>query len=83
MDYFLLFGILAFAGLIISFLAYKFTTDKIIKDQEREIAALHTENKRLKSALRGSRYVTKIVLSDKPIDYPATAKITKTQERDY
>lgn len=83
MDYFLLFGIIGFSCLIISFIAYSTTTNKIIKEQEREIAALHTENKRLKSALRGSRYVTKIVFSDKPIDYPATAKITKTQERDY
>ena len=83
MDYFLLFGIIAFAGLIISFLAYKFTTEKIIKEQEREIARLKTENKRLKSALRGAKYVNKIVLSDKPLDYPATAKITKPTLEDY
>ena len=34
--------------LAIFVLAYKVVTDKIIKDQEREIAALKTENKRLK-----------------------------------
>ena len=34
--------------LAIFVLAYKSVTDKIIKDQEREISALKTENKRLK-----------------------------------
>lgn len=62
-------------------LAHTVVTDKIIKDQEREIAQLKTENKRLKSALRGVKSVSKIVLSDKPLDYPPTAKI-KLSARD-
>lgn len=62
MDYFLLFGILGFSVLILSFLAYKFTTDKIIKEQEKENAALRTENMRLQAALRGKRYVRKTEL---------------------
>ena len=75
MDYFLLFGIIGFSCLILGFIGYKLTTDKIIKDKDKEIAKLTTENKRLKSALRGAKYVNKIVLSDKPLDYPPTAKI--------
>lgn len=37
--------------LAIFVLAYKVVTDKIIKDQERELAALKTENKRLKKRI--------------------------------
>ena len=48
MDYFLLFGIIGFSCLILGFIGYSTTTNKIIRDQEREIASLTTENKRLK-----------------------------------
>lgn len=75
MDTFLLFGLVGFACCILGVLGLTATTNKIIKEQEREIARLKTENKRLKSALRGAKYVNKIVLSDKPLDYPPTAKI--------
>ena len=75
MDTFLLFGLIGFGCLILGILGYTTITNKIIKDQEREIAALTTENKRLKSTLRGVKTVSKIVLSDKPLDYPPTAKI--------
>lgn len=81
MDTFLLFGLVGFACCILGVLGLTATTNKIIKEQEREIARLKTENKRLKSALRGSKYVSKIVLSDKPLDYPPTAKI-KLSARD-
>lgn len=81
MDTFLLFGLVGFACCILGVLGLTATTNKIIKEQEREIARLKTENKRLKSALRGSKYVNKIVLSDKPLDYPPTAKI-KLSARD-
>lgn len=81
MDTFLLFGLVGFACCILGVLGLTATTNKIIKEQEREIARLKTENKRLKSALRGAKYVNKIVLSDKPLDYPPTAKI-KLSARD-
>lgn len=81
MDTFLLFGLVGFACCILGVLGLTATTNKIIKEQEREIARLKTENKRLKSALRGAKYVSKIVLSDKPLDYPPTAKI-KLSARD-
>jgi hypothetical protein len=81
MDTFLLFGLIGFGCLILGILGYTTMTNKIIKEQERKIAALTTENKRLKSALRGAKYVNKIVLSDKPLDYPPTAKI-KLSARD-
>ena len=81
MDTFLLFGLIGFGCLILGILGYTTITNKIIKDQEREIAALTTENKRLKSALRGVKSVSKIVLSDKPLDYPPTDKI-KLSARD-
>lgn len=70
-------------ALAIFVFGYKLITDKIIKEQLKEIAVLRTENNRLKSALRGAKYVTKIVYSDKPVDYPPTVKITKPQERLY
>lgn len=81
MDYFLLFGITGFACLILGFIGYKLTTDKIIKEQDKELAALKTEKKRLESALRGAKYIQKVYLSDKEIDYPPTAKI-KVERRD-
>jgi Tfp pilus assembly protein PilN len=76
-------GIVALVLLAVCISFYTAYTNSIIKDQEREIAKLETENKRLKSAIRGAQYVTKIVFSDKPLDYPATVKLTKPQERDY
>ena len=63
MDYFLLFGIIGFSCLIISFIAYSTTTSKIIKDQERDIEKLTAENKRLKSR----RYVEESVYRDHPL----------------
>ena len=72
---FLIVGLSLIGLLIICFLAYKYYTEAIIKDQERELARLKTENKRLYTALRGAKYVSKLVVSKNTIDYPATAKI--------
>lgn len=72
---FLIVGLLLIGGLLVSFICYKYYTESIIKDQEREIAKLKTENKRLYSALRGAKYVSKLVVSKNTIDFPATAKI--------
>lgn len=44
---FLICGLFLVITLISSFVAYKIITDNIIKDQERELAKLKTENKRL------------------------------------
>ena len=70
MDYFLLFGIIGFGLLIISAVCYTTTTNKIIRDQEKEIATLKTHNRRLQAALRGSMYVTNIVTSKDPVKNP-------------
>lgn len=40
MDYFLLFGLIGFSCLILSFIAYSTTTNKIINSQEQEIEDL-------------------------------------------
>ena len=48
MDYFLLFGLIGFACCIVGLIGFAETTKKIIRDQERELAFLKTENKRLK-----------------------------------
>lgn len=82
MDYFLLFGLIGFSCLILSFIAYSTTTNKIIKDQERDIEKLTAENKRLKSALRGKRYVKDIVYHDYPITNPK-AQIVKDPFKEF
>lgn len=61
--------------LAIFVLAYKSVTDKIIKDQEREISALKTENKRLRSALRGAKHVDNLKLSNEPVEPSVTFHI--------
>ena len=49
MDFFLLAGLIITGLLIVSFACYSSTTSRIIKDQEKEIAALKTENYRLRN----------------------------------
>lgn len=86
MDYFLLFGLIGFACCIFGFIGYATITNKIIKDQEREIAKLETENRRLKSALRGVKSINYLYLSNKPLDYPPTARIalkTRDNSKEY
>ena len=80
MDYFLLFGLIGFGCLILGFIGYSVTTNKIIKDQEREIEILKTDNERLRSALRGARYVKKLVLQDYKISNPEPAKVKITND---
>jgi hypothetical protein len=80
MDYFLLFGLIGFACIILGVLGYTITTNKIIKDQEREIEILTTDNERLRSALRGARYVKKIVYGDYKINNPEPAKVKLTND---
>lgn len=66
MDTFLLFGLVGFACCILGVLGYTATTNKIIKEQEREIAALTTENKRLKTALKAKKKVKVVTVSPEP-----------------
>lgn len=83
MDYFLLFGLIGFGGIILGFLGYKFTTERVIKDQEREISELTKEIERYKSALRGAKYVEKIVYHKEPLEsgqLKATIKVVNKQE---
>ena len=82
MDYFLLFGVLGFGGLIIGFIGYKITTGKIIKDQEREIEILKTDNERLRSAIRGAKYVDNLILSNDTEQRPSvTFKIINPESK--
>lgn len=68
-----IFGTLA--CLIFFFICYSVTTKQLIRDQEKEIAKLSTENRRLKSALAGARYVEHLVISKEPANNPkATVK---------
>lgn len=70
MDYFLLFGLIGFGCLILGVLGLTATTNKIIKEQEREIEALKAVNRTLN--LRITQYQKRkaqplqIVKSSKP-----------------
>ena len=50
MDWLLILGVLAFGGLIIGWMGYSRITDNLLKEQEREIAKLRRENRRLTTA---------------------------------
>lgn len=67
--------------LAIFVLAYKAVTDNIIKDQERDLAALKTENKRLRSALRGAKYVDNLKLSNEPVEPSVTIHIINPESK--
>ena len=65
-------GIFVTVGLLVlAFIAYSATTKKIIKSQEQEIEILKRDNERLKSAISGARYVTKLVLDPEPTPNPS------------
>ena len=57
MDMFEVLGVIVFSCLLISFICYSATTNRIIKDQEKEISFLKTEVRRLKVILnrKGAR----------------------------
>ena len=82
MENLLTFALIVVCFLVAAVIAYTFVTNKIIKDQEREIEILKTDNERLRSAIRGAKYIQKVYFSDKEIDYPPTAKITLTARDD-
>ena len=60
-------------------LAHTVVTDKIIKDQERELARLRTENKRLRSALRGAKHVDNLKLSNEPVEPSITFTVVNPE----
>ena len=84
MDYILFFCLLGIGLIIVGFLGYKYYTEAIIRQLESERDKLKLENRRLRAALRGSKYVKNLKLSSEPLDYPATAKIEilKPDERE-
>ena len=84
MDYILFFCLLGIGLIIVGFLGYKYYTEAIIRQLESERDKLKVENRRLRAALRGSKYVKDLKLSSEPLDYPATAKIEilKPDERE-
>ena len=52
MDFVFTFALVSLVILIACIFAYRYYTNSIIKDQEKEIAKLRTENFRLQSALK-------------------------------
>lgn len=84
MDYILFFCLLGIGLIIVGFLGYKYYTESVIRQLESERDKLKVENRRLRAALRGSKYVKNLKLSSEPLDYPATAKIEiiKPDERE-
>ena len=56
MENLLTFALIVVCFLVAAVIAYTFVTNKIIKDQDREIEILKTDNERLRSAIRSTRY---------------------------
>ena len=93
MDLIMWIGIIALATLAISFSAYSMVTKSIIRDQERDIRKLQSENRRLQRALqaKNSKKVIQTPASTteakyEPIryipDYPDTKQRAKNISRD-
>lgn len=80
MDTFLLFGLVGFSLAIIGVFGYTAYTNKIIREQEKEIARLTTDNMRLAAALRGGKYIKRITVYDRPINNPKAAVIPDYKE---
>lgn len=68
MERLLTFALIVVLFLVAAVIAYTVVTNKIIKDQEREIEILKTDNERLRSAIRGARYVENLRLSKEPVE---------------
>ena len=80
MEKYCLFAIAILVILAFVFVLYTDTTNKIIKDQEKEIGKLTTENMRLRSALRGAKNVEMLEYNGEPCQKPA-AVVKKIEER--
>lgn len=68
MDYFIIFGLLGFGGMIIGFIGYKVVTGNIIKELERENEILKTDNERLRTALRTKTPARQLFISSVPFN---------------
>ena len=67
MDFLGICTMICFALLAVSFIGYKVMTDSIIKDQEKEIAKLRTENFRLQAKLKNRSNVRVVEIHDNRI----------------
>ena len=66
---FIVISIFATLGILIAaFVGYSVTTGSIIRDQEKQIAKLRTENFRLKAAQHGRQHVQVVEIHDHRID---------------
>lgn len=74
MDTFLIVGLMGIGAIMVGFVGFKFYTDTIIDEQEKEIAALRNENRRLQAALRGKRYVQNLVVKGSGVRSKAELK---------
>lgn len=63
-------GLVVLALWAISFTAYSMITSSIIKDQQRELAMLKAENRRLKAVARGKKVVSNLKLHSEQLDFP-------------
>jgi hypothetical protein len=68
------FGI-TLALLVVCWICYSHLTSSIIKDQQREIARLKRDKKRLESAVRASREVKSIEVYTEPSRQPQKANL--------
>lgn len=75
MENLLTFALIVVLFLVAAVIAYTVVTNKIIKDQEREIEILKTDNERLRSAIRGAKYVHNLKLSNEPVEPSVTFHI--------
>ena len=67
MDILMALATIFFALLIVSFVGYAYMTNAIIRDQEREIAKLRTENFRLQAKLKNRSNVRVVEIHDNRI----------------
>ena len=51
MEYIMTFAVICLVVLVLSIIAYTYTTNRIIKDQDKEIMKLNTDNYRLRTEL--------------------------------
>jgi len=75
MERLLTFALIVVLFLVAAVIAYTFVTNKIIRDQEREIASLTTENKRLKRYIDCLNHAARAGHNISPVD---TESITFT-----
>lgn len=68
MENLLTFALIVVCFLVAAVIAYTVVTNKIIKDQERELSALKTENKRLKNYIKVLNHAARSGHNIAPVD---------------